>query len=287
MKYSLQVGIVGASSDMGGREMPGTYNKMEEGEEREGGRRHKHRHHSHHRHRGEREASRHGRQTSTDTSLDLGRTVEEASMDVESKYQDSLYGPQQTKDSLYSPGRESLYSGEEGRYNSGGEARQGGRFSPRPHSKGWDNAREQRGENTFDHVSRGMGRRGQEERIWQDPVSRGAESGQIRAPPPGHGHSSRNSGKPEASPLRAGYIEPGRPGSGLAAAAALARGEPHAVQGGSSHTSRGGKVPPPVAQKPEKAKYNKLGMEEVWAGGWEDYSEYHSHIYLHRQKYSP
>ena len=33
-------------------------------------------------------------------------------------------------------------------------------------------------------------------------------------------------------------------------------------------------MPPPVAQKPEKAKYNKLGMEEVWAGGWEDYSEY-------------
>ena len=71
MKYSLQVGIVGASSDMGGREMPGTYNKMEEGEERDGGRRHKHRHHSHHRHRGEREGSRHGRQTSTDTGYNV------------------------------------------------------------------------------------------------------------------------------------------------------------------------------------------------------------------------
>ena len=99
MKYSLQVGIVG-ESDMGGREVQGTYSKMEEGEERDGGRRHKHRHHSHHRHRGEREGSRQGRQTSTDTSLDLGRTVEEASMDVESKYQDSLYSPQNTKDSL-------------------------------------------------------------------------------------------------------------------------------------------------------------------------------------------
>ena len=59
----------------------------------------------------------------------------------------------------------------------------------------------------------------------------------------------------------------------MAAAAALARGEPHAVQGGQGSHARGGKVPPPVAQKPEKAKYNKLGMEEVWAGGWEDYSE--------------
>ena len=105
-------------------------------------------------------------------------------MEGESKYQDSLYSPQPAKDSLYGgPGRDSVYSGEEGgryhRESDGGE--RGGRFSPRPRSKGWDSGREQRGENTFDHVSRGAGRRGQEERIWQDPVSRGAESGQIRA----------------------------------------------------------------------------------------------------------
>lgn len=273
MKYSLQVG--GGLGDMGGQETRGTYNKMEE--EREGGgRRHKHRHHSHHRHgsrteRTDRESSRNGgRQTSTDTSLDLGPSREHVaadSMDVESKYQDSLYSQQPTKDSLYGPGRESIYSGGEDRYLSGSERPPGGRFSPRPRSKGWDSGREQRGENTFDHVSRGMGRRGQEERIWQDPVSRGAESGQIRAAPPqGHrDNSSRSSRQPEPSPLRAGYIEPGRPGSGLAAAAALARGEV---------TGPRGKVPPPVAQKPEKARYNKLGMEEVWAGGWDDYSEY-------------
>ena len=273
MSYSLRVV---EESDMGGqRETPGTYSKMEEGEgSGGGGRRHRHRHHSHHRHRGEREGKgggeggRGGGRNSTDTSLDMGRPgQEEHSMEAESKYQDSLYSPQPAKDSLYGgPGRDSVYSGEEGgryhRESDNGE--RGGRFSPRPRSKGWDSGREQRGENTFDHVSRGAGRRGQEERIWQDPVSRGAESGQIRAVSQ---HQSR-AAKTEASPLRAGYIEPGRPGSGLAAAAALARGEPHAIQGG-----RGGaKVGPPVAQKP--GKYNKLGMEEVWAGGWDDYSEY-------------
>ena len=273
MKYSLQVGEVGSEMAKE-RETPGTYSKMEETEsgEQGGGRRHKHRHHSHHRHRGDREASRAGRQTSTDTSLDLGRgPLEDLSLDVESKYQDSLYSPQPTKDSLYGQGRESLYSAEEGR--EGRYPDQRDRFSPRPRQREpresreqRGESREQRGENTFDHVSRGMGRRGQEERIWQDPVSRGAESGQIRAPPSGPGHTSRGSHKPEASPLRAGYIEPGRPGSGLAAAAALARGE---VVGAGR-----GKVPPPIAQKPEKAKYNKLGMEEVWAGGWDDYSEY-------------
>jgi hypothetical protein len=243
----------GTYSKMSDGEQAGSGGRRGDGEGRRGdgeGRRHRHRHHSHHRHR---EGSRAGRQTSTDTSLDLGRPGEggEPSLEAESKYQDSLYSPQPTREPLYGPGRDSVYSGEEP-----------GRLSPRPRSKGWE--REGRhGENTFDHVSRGAGRRGQEERIWQDPVSRGAESGQIRGPPAGQGSRA---GKAEASPLRAGYIEPGRPGSGLAAAAALARGEP--LQ------ARGGKLGPPVAQKPEKARYNRLGMEEVWAGGWDDYGEY-------------
>lgn len=236
--------------------MPGTYHKMEDGE---GGRRHKHRHHSHHRHRhGDRDRERDSRhyQPSTDTSLEI---TSRHNFDAESTYKDSLYNP---KDSLYGPAvKDSLYSGEEGGghhhqrgYNSGSETRltSPGRFSPRPPS------RERHAENTFDAVTKGHHRRSQEDRIWQDPVSRGAESGQIR-----------HTRKPQADPtnLRV-YIEPGRPGSGLAAAAALVRGDvytPEKISGAKV------KVPPPVPQKPGKT-YNKMGMEELWPGGWEEYT---------------
>ena len=34
------------------------------------------------------------------------------------------------------------------------------------------------------------------------------------------------------------------------------------------------KVPPPVPVKPGKPGYNKMGMDELWPGGWEEYSEY-------------
>lgn len=280
--------------------MPGTYHKMEEGEG--GGRRHKHRHHSHHRHRhSERERSEarhHGQQTqhqpSTDTSLEIAGNVRHG-------YEDSLYNP---KDSLYGPNNghnDSLYSGEDGGqqqhhnrgHGSGSDTRltSPGRYSDggRHHSD-----REQRhGENTFDHVTKGGGhsggqRRSQEERIWQDPVSRGAESGQIRAlttdiqniylpsssneaaQPRGHRKPEQTS---SASHLR-GWIEPGRPGSGLAAAAALVRGDSYTPE----KITTGGKVkvPPPVPVKPGKPGYNKMGMDELWPGGWEEYSEYFS-----------
>lgn len=241
MKYSLQWSPDSAETDM-----PGTYHKMEDGE---GGRRHKHRHHSHHRHR---HSERSHHQASTDTSLEIS---------TRHNYDDSLYNP---KDSLYGPAvKDSLYSGEEGGghhqhrgYNSGSDTRltSPGRFSPRPPS------RERHAENTFDAVTKGQHRRSQEDRIWQDPVSRGAESGQII-----------HSRKPQQDPtnLRV-YIEPGRPGSGLAAAAALVRGDvytPEKISGAKV------KVPPPVPQKPGKS-YNKMGMEELWPGGWEEYSEY-------------
>ena len=286
MKYSLQWGE--DTQVMGGEnQMPGTYQKMDESE---GGRRHKHRHHSHHKHRHSDNRhnekvvidNRHGRHPSTDTSLEIN-PKDGRSYDVESTYKDSLYSPNH-KDSLYTPApKDSLYSGDDGstrpqveRYNSnsGDSGRDQrltspGRFSPRPKSKNWDSSRERHGENTFDHVTKNQNRRGQEERIWQDPVSRGAESGQIRAPETHHhiradsgnhrgaeGHMrdssnggggrelmftdhsdsnmfqrGHNSAEPQQRPrksehqhskLRA-YIEPGRPGSGLAAAAALAR----------------------------------------------------------------
>ena len=331
MKYSLQWGE--DSAVMGGEnQVPGTYQKMDDSE---GGRRHKHRHHSHHKHRHSENNSRHndkvvtdsrhGRHPSTDTSLEInpkdGRNFE-----VESTYKDSLYSPNQ-KDSVYSPAtKDSLYSGDDGstrpqveRYhsNSGESGRDQrltspGRFSPRPKSKNWDSSRERHGENTFDHVTKNQSRRGQEDRIWQDPVSRGAESGQIRAPEPHHhhhnnreghmrdssnggrgdnmfsdqsdnnnmfhrGHSSAEpqkarKGETQHSKLRA-YIEPGRPGSGLAAAAALARGEPHAYGGARDSPAGKLKVPPPVPQKPDKSKYNKMGMDDLWPGGWDEYSE--------------
>merc|ERR1711892_1583199 len=87
------------------------------------------------------------------------------------------------------------------------------------------------------------------------------------------GHSSAEPQRPrknEHTNLRA-YIEPGRPGSGLAAAAALARGEPHAYS--PKDTPQGKlKVPPPVPQKPDKSKYNKMGMDDLWPGGWDEYT---------------
>ena len=240
MKYSLQW-----APDSQHADMPGTYHKMEEGE---GGRRHKHRHHSHHRHHRQSEARQY--QPSTDTSLEINSRH---------NYDDSLYGPAV---------KDSLYSGEEG------DARltSPGRFSPRPHSR--ERERERHAENTFDHVSRGGGqhRRSQEDRIWQDPVSRGAESGQINPPQPG-----RKAADP--TNLRV-YIEPGRPGSGLAAAAALVRGDvytPEKISGSKV------KVPPPVPQKPGgpgRTSYNKMGMEELWPGGWEEYSKYQHTITL-------
>ena len=282
--------------------MPGTYHKMEEGEG--GGRRHKHRHHSHHRHRHserERSEAREARgqqshhQPSTDTSLEIASNVRGGG----GGYEDSLYNP---KDSLYGPNghNDSLYSGED---TSGGQHQQNhnrghgsgsdtrltspGRYSDggRHHS---DRERERHGENTFDHVTKGGGhsggqRRSQEERIWQDPVSRGAESGQIRALttdiqniylPSSNEVSSRGHRKPE-QPLR-GWIEPGRPGSGLAAAAALVRGDNYTPE----KITTGGKVkvPPPVPVKPGKPGYNKMGMDELWPGGWEEYSEYFTTI---------
>ena len=271
--------------------MPGTYHKMEEGEG--GGRRHKHRHHSHHRHRhGERERSeaRHqGHQPSPDTSLEIASNVRAGG-----GYEDSLYGPNNGHN-------DSLYSGEDGGqqqqhhtrgHGSGSETRltSPGRYSDggRHHSD-----RElHHGENTFDHVTKGGQsggqRRSQKERIWQDPVSRGAESGQIRALttdiqniylPSSSEAQPRGGRKPEqtsASQLR-GWIEPGRPGSGLAAAAALVRGDsytPVITTGGKV------KVPPPVPVKPGKPGYNKMGMDELWPGGWEEYSEYFTLLYI-------
>ena len=246
--------------------MPGTYQKMEDGE---GGRRHKHRHHSHHKHR-HGEGSRHGERSqqggyhpSTDTSLEIN-TKEGINFDVESTYKDSLYSPA-PQQSVYGPGlRDSLYSGDEG--GRGQQQSPGREREPR----------ERHAENTFDAVTKHQSRRGQEERIWQDAVSRGAESGQIR----GGQESESRSAQPRPQPtkpdhhLRArGFIEPGRPGSGLAAAAALARGD---VIYSPKELGVKPKVPPPVPQKPDKAqvqKYNKLGMEELWPGGWDEYSE--------------
>ena len=237
MKYSLQW-----APDSKDTNMPGTYHKMEDGE---GGRRHKHRHHSHHRHHRHSEARQY--QPSTDTSLEINSRH---------NYDDSLYGPAV---------KDSLYSGEEGGgHHSDTRLTSPGRFSPRPHS------RERHAENTFDQVSRGHHRRSQEDRIWQDPVSRGAESGQIRSA----GDTPHQTSRKPADPtnLRV-YIEPGRPGSGLAAAAALVRGDvytPEKISGSKV------KVPPPVPQKPGpgRTSYNKMGMEELWPGGWEEYSKY-------------
>ena len=280
--------------------MPGTYHKMEE---HEGGRRHKHRHHSHHKHRhsdskhGDRPAaatgysgSGSGHQASTDTSLEIAANMRHGhSYDVESTYKDSLYNP---KDSLYGPGtKDSLYSGEDGGgvqhqprgYHSGSDTRltSPGRFSPQRHSD-----RERHAENTFDHVSKSghNQRRSQEDRIWQDPVSRGAESGQIRPSTdiqhiylPTNDRDQPKVRKPDPTNLR-GYIEPGRPGSGLAAAAALVRGDNYTPE----KITTGGKVkvPPPVPQKPGKpgpgagaGQYNKMGMDELWPGGWDEYSK--------------
>ena len=229
--------------------MPGTYHKMEDGE---GGRRHKHRHHSHHRHHRERHSEARQYQPSTDTSLEINSRQ---------NYEDSLYGPAV---------KDSLYSGEEGGgHHSDARLTSPGRFSPRPHS------RERHAENTFDQVSRGHHRRSQEDRIWQDPVSRGAESGQIRSAGDQTHQTHQTSRKPaDPTNLRV-YIEPGRPGSGLAAAAALVRGDvytPEKISGSKV------KVPPPVAQKPpgpaRTTSYNKMGMEELWPGGWEEYSKY-------------
>ena len=261
--------------------MPGTYHKMEEGE----GRRHKHRHgHGHHKHRhsGHSNGGHHG--PSTDTSLEIPRPA-----DVESTYKDSLYNP---KDSLYGgPGiKDSLYSGEEGGhhnrgYHSGSDTRL---TSPegRRHA-----------ENTFDHVNKAREARVRSgsDRIWQDPVSRGAESGQIihrqdrtdiqniylpgnsdlggHYGKEGHGYSKEGQLKVRKPDLR-GYIEPGRPGSGLAAAAALVRGDSYTPE----KITTGGKVkvPPPVPQKPntkQAGHYNKVGMEELWPGGWDEYSK--------------
>ena len=147
--------------------------------------------------------------------------------------------------------------------------------------------RERHGENTFDHASKGGHhggqRRSQEERIWQDPVSPGAGSGQIRAlttdiqniylPSTGDTGHQRSHRRPEqaTSHIR-GWIEPGRPGSGLAAAAALVRGDTYTPE----KITTGGKVkvPPPVPVKPGKPGYNKMGMDELWPGGWEEYSKY-------------
>ena len=280
--------------------------------------------------------NRHGRHTSTDTSLEIN-PKDGRNYDVESTYKDSLYSPN-TKDSLYTQApKDSLYSGDDGstrpqveRYNSnsGDSGRDQrltspGRFSPRPRSKNWDSSKERHGENTFDHVTKNQNRRGQEERIWPDAVSRGAESGQIRAPESHHHHhridsgNSRgaeahfrdsnnggreimfneqsdsnmfNRGQSSAEPQRPrknehqpgklrAYIEPGRPGSGLAAAAALARGEPHAYGAKESPAAKL-KVPPPVPQKPDKSKYNKMGMDELWPGGWDEYSKYPSPQHL-------
>ena len=283
----------------GESEMPGTYHKMEEGEG--GGRRHKHRHHSHHKHRHserERSEARHGghqpqqshHQPSTDTSLEIASNVRHGG-----GYEDSLYNP---KDSLYGPGHnDSLYSGED---NSGGQQHNSSGGGGRGHGSGSDTRltspgrysdggrhhsdRERHGENTFDHVSKGGHhggqRRSQEERIWQDPVSRGAESGQIRAPTdiqniylPSTGEAGQATQRSHRRPEQAtshirGWIEPGRPGSGLAAAAALVRGDTYTPE------KIKVKVPPPVPVKPGKPGYNKMGMDELWPGGWEEYSEY-------------
>ena len=285
------------SSDLA---MPGTYHKMEAEQETGGGhRRHKHRHHGHgHKHRHERgggeerESSRASRERhhppalSTDTSLEIPRP----------QYEDSLYSP---KDSLYGPGaKDSLYSGDDGGhgghhhqphhrgYGSGSDTN---RFSPR-HSSDRESAAASGGrhaaENTFDAVKR----RSQEERIWQDAVARGAESGQIRARDPtdiqhiylpsvsadksGGGGRQRGEAAPAggSTHLR-GYIEPGRPGSGLAAAAALVRGDTYTPEKIAVKSDKA-KVPPPVPQKPRQQQYNKMGMEELWPGGWEEYSEY-------------
>ena len=284
------------SSDLA---MPGTYHKMEAEQETSGGhRRHKHRHHGHgHKHRHERgeerESSRASRERhhppalSTDTSLEIPRP----------QYEDSLYSP---KDSLYGPGaKDSLYSGDDGGhgghhhqphhrgYGSGSDTN---RFSPR-HSSDRESAAASGGrhaaENTFDAVKR----RSQEERIWQDAVARGAESGQIRARDPtdiqhiylpsvsadksGGGGRQRGEAAPAggSTHLR-GYIEPGRPGSGLAAAAALVRGDTYTPEKIAVKSDKA-KVPPPVPQKPRQQQYNKMGMEELWPGGWEEYSEYY------------
>ena len=247
MKYSLEWA---PAPDYQDTHMPGTYHKMEDGE---GGRRHKHRHHSHHRHHRERHSEARQYQPSTDTSLEINSRH---------NYDDSLYGPAV---------KDSLYSGEEGGGSHHSDTRftSPGRFSPRPHSP---HSRERHAENTFDQVSRGQHRRSQEDRIWQDPVSRGAESGQIRAA--GDNPHLQTTRKPaDPTNLRV-YIEPGRPGSGLAAAAALVRGDvytPEKISGSKV------KVPPPVPQKPPgpgRTSYNKMGMEELWPGGWEEYSKY-------------
>ena len=261
--------------------MPGTYHKMSEDNDRDGHRRHKHRHHSHHKHRHGGHGQHHG---STDTSLEIPQH-QRNNYDVESTYKDSLYNP---KDSLYGGGvKDSLYSGDDGGhhqhhqrggYHSGSDTRltSPARISPR-HSD-----REQRhAENTFDHVTRTRETRGRSsgDRIWQDPVARGAESGQIRSSTDIQNIylPSTDLAKSAASPVRKpdlrGYIEPGRPGSGLAAAAALVRGDTYTPE----KITTGGKVKvaPPVPQKPRQPHNKVTGMEELWPGGWEEYSEYH------------
>ena len=294
--------------------MPGTYHKMEDNE---GGRRHKHRHHSHHKHRhsGHSDSGKHhgaGHQPSTDTSLETASNIRHGT-----QYEDSLYNPKDSlyspgvKDSLYSGDdgagnhhqTRGYHSGSDNRLTSPGRFsprhsdrerlgerhsdrdRQGERHSDRERHTERHSDRERHGENTFDHVTRSSQHqsqrqgRSQEERIWQDAVSRGAESGQIRSPtdiqniylPTSPDQPKLR--KPDPTNFR-GYIEPGRPGSGLAAAAALVRGDNYTPE----KITTGGKVkvPPPVPQKPGKsahAQYDKMGMDDLWPGGWEEYSK--------------
>ena len=68
-----------------------------------------------------------------------------------------------------------------------------------------------------------------------------------------------------------------------AAAAALVRGDNYTPE----KITTGGKVkvPPPVPQKPGKpgpgaGQYNKMGMDELWPGGWDEYSKLTLYIQL-------
>ena len=144
------------------------------------------------------------------------------------------------KDSLYSPAPvDSLNSREYSpRPGGGGGARDDGpgRFSPRPRRQSSTTWESQNNEMNCGDIYDQMGKRGKEGRVVQDQVPRG--------------------GAAETGQLRGG-VGGGGGGAGV----------------------RSGKMkvgsPPPVAQKPDKKIFNKLGMEELWPGSWEEFSKHH------------
>ena len=258
------------------QETPGTYHKMDaeetiwEEERRSGHREHKvskqHSHGDRHHHR-----HRHGKgrenPASTDTSLELG-----------DKREEEVY-----KDSLYSPAPLDSLDGRDGRSTRGDSVRgregeaSPGRFSPRPRrTTSWDAPNEVYAEGMYDHmgkraemdrrVNQEMERRTIEARIIQEQINRG-EGRIIQDTVP-------RSGAAESGQLRGGapQILPGPTKDSLTLATAM-------VRPGASGKY---KQPPSVAQKPDKKIYNKLGMEELWPGLWEEFSKLLSDLSVKR-----